>query len=131
MGGTQVRTNSSYMPECGNFGGVGTIRYTVKNIEQEYWVYKIHYTSEDSKVIVCDRCEGCTCTDCLNISHELYRFIGKNDVVNDILDVEKKHMKGLSNLPITQDTNKTSENKALQTIAERLDRLEKRLTQSR
>ena len=44
-------------------------------------------------------------------SDELYEFIGMDDVfwsskdcktvVNDILDVIKKHMKGLANLPIT------------------------------
>ena len=68
---------------------------------------------------MCDRCECCTCTDCLNISNELYEFIGRDDVfwyckdgktvVNDILDIAKKHMKGLANLPLTQDTKKTSE----------------------
>ena len=48
-------------------------------------------------MIVCDRCEGYICTDCLNISDELYDFIGRDDIfwyykvcktiVNDILDV--------------------------------------------
>ena len=42
-------------------------------------------------------------------------------VDNDIIDVEKKLMKTFSNVPIPQDTNKTYDNKALQTIAERLD----------
>ena len=53
------------MPESEKVGGVCTIRHSVKNIKQESWVCTIctfHHTSEDSKVIVCDRCEGCTCT---------------------------------------------------------------------
>ena len=42
-------------------------------------------------------------------------------VVNDILDGEKNRMKGMAILPSGQEPNKTAENKALQTIAERLD----------
>ena len=121
--------------ESGSVSGVtsvSTSRHSDEDDEHESWVCTVcttSYANEDSKAIVCDRCESYTCADCLNISDELYEFIGRDDVfwcckdcktvVNDILDVKKNRMKGMAILPSGQEPNKTAENKALQTIAER------------
>ena len=137
-GAVNIETNESGSITISQLSGVtsgSTSKRLDENDEHESWVCTactISYANEDSKVIVCDRCESYTCADCLNISDELYEFIGRDDVfwcckdcktvVNDMLDGEKNRMKGI--LPSIQEPTKIAENIALQTIAERLDRLE-------